>query len=142
MPLTHFPNGISVQASSASSANAGAGDLDANQVYGETISITVVGTSAAVTQYVGVPFAGTVQTCVVAVLASASSALTYAVSIGSAGAELSAASTGAFAVAGGVRTQAVSGSATAVAITDSLKFVSGAAGTAGSNSCTITLKRT
>ena len=28
MPLTHFPNGVSTQASSASSSNAGVGDLD------------------------------------------------------------------------------------------------------------------
>ena len=42
MPLTHFPNGVTGQQSSAVTSAAGSGDLDANLVYASTGSIQSV----------------------------------------------------------------------------------------------------
>jgi len=148
MPLTHFPNGISVQAASASNSNSGAGDLDCNNLYvggtaiGQTqmLQYTFGSASTAETAYLAVPFAGNITKTFVTIGATSAIAAAYTVRIGSAGT---------VAVASVNNTNTLNGSqqaltTTTVAVTTAsgITVVRGVQGTAGSSTIGVVIKRT
>ena len=161
MPLTRFPNGLTVNSTSALaySTIATDGDIDCNRLYtagaisavGRIITETTAGivgqyaattftfgtSSGVLTGYLATPFAGRIEAFRVITMATASLSAAYTLRVGSAGAVAVATVTNTTNVVGGQETLAVT--ATTFAITNALVCTRSVQGTAGETQvCVIT----
>jgi hypothetical protein len=146
MGLTHFPNGISTQASSAASSNAGAGAVSAadGSVFGETVTLLFSLASASTLQISAetwpIPFDGNVISASVVIGATVTVTTGHSFIIGSAGATAITVTP----TSGVARAASFSSTVLSAAVTtaDSIHVSRAAQGTAGNTWASITIAKT
>jgi hypothetical protein len=143
MPLTHFPNGLSVQTASADNSSAGAGALQAaaGSVFGQTTVVTFkfASTSTAETGYIPTPFDGNITAAYVITGATITVTTGFTVRVGSAGSVAVATVANTSGLLG--RQSSLTTTTTAITTADSIGVTKAAAGTTGTMTIGVVVAR-